>query len=377
ILCCRGGVSGLTTSLVLAQKGGFDITLIAQHLPGDTAPEYTSPWAGANFLPSKRVRVSAQGSKESEYDMLTFPYLWELAQTAPEAGVQVTPVMLWNRKKDVDSHRHWATELHSDRPWFKDMLPEFRDLRRDELTDEYDSGVTFKSVGIDVDVYLLYLLRKLKESGVVVKRATIGHILDAATMHESQRPAEALINCTGLLASKLGGVQDTSVYPVRGQLIVARGSVWGLITTSGTDDGPTDTMYVMPRGKGDLVDEIVIGGSYQKHDANGEIDSALSERMMKRAIALGPDLLSGKDGGELEVLRHTAGLRPVRDAGIRLEKESVSGVTVVHNYGHGGYGYQSSYGCALAVHKLLADPENGRSWWSWLNPLNYLLAKRA
>jgi D-amino-acid oxidase len=87
-----------------------------------------------------------------------------------------------------------------------------------------------------------------------------------------------------------------------------------------------------------LIDQIIIGGSYQKHDANSEIDLELSDRMMKRAIALGPKLLAAEGGGKLEVLRHTVGLRPVRDEGIRLEKESVSGVTVVHNYGHGGYG---------------------------------------
>jgi D-amino-acid oxidase len=111
--------------------------------------------------------------------------------------------------------------------------------------------VSFKSVGIDVDVYLLYLLRKIKDCGVIVRRATIEHIADATALHDSHKPADAVINCTGLLASRLGGVQDASVYPVRGQLIVARGSVWGLITTSGTDDGPTDTMYVMPRGRGE------------------------------------------------------------------------------------------------------------------------------
>jgi D-amino-acid oxidase len=122
-------------------------------------------------------------------------------------------------------------------------------------------------VGIDVDVYLLYLLRKVKDCGVVVKRATIEHIVDAAAMHDSLRPADAVINCTGLLASKLGGVQDASVHPVRGQLIVARGSVWGLITTSGTDDGPTDTMYVMPRGQGKST-QLVIEALAQLNRSN-------------------------------------------------------------------------------------------------------------
>jgi hypothetical protein len=38
---------------------------------------------------------------------------------------------------------------------------------------------------------------------------------------------------------------------------------------------------------------------------------------------------------------------------------------------------QSSYGCALAVHGLLIEAPNGRSWWSWLNPLHYVWAKSA
>lgn len=45
------GVSGLTTALLLSKKPGYNVTVIAKHMPGDYDIEYASPWAGANYLP--------------------------------------------------------------------------------------------------------------------------------------------------------------------------------------------------------------------------------------------------------------------------------------------------------------------------------------
>ena len=88
---------------------------------------------------------------------------------------------------------------------------------------------------------------------------------------------------------------------------------------------------------------------------------------MKRTVALCPDLV-GKDANgnrrgveALDIIRHGVGLRPLRKDGIRLEKEKVGGVWVVHNYGHAGYGYQLSYGCAGEAVGLVEEVlrENG------------------
>lgn len=83
----------------------------------------------------------------------------------------------------------------------------------------------------------------------------------------------------------------------------------------------------------------MLGGSYQKHNWNGEVDLELGKRIMKRAVELCPSLTGGKGPEALSVIRHTVGLRPLREGGTRLEKEKVDGeVWVVHNYGHGGFG---------------------------------------
>lgn len=76
---------------------------------------------------------------------------------------------------------------------------------------------------------------------------------------------------------------------------------------------------------------------------------------MKRAVDLCPSLTGGKGIEHLSIIRHSVGLRPLRIGGTRLEKEKIGGTWIIHNYGHGGYGYQSSYGCSQAATKLVED----------------------
>jgi D-amino-acid oxidase len=64
-------------------------------------------------------------------------------------------------------------------------------------------------------------------------------------------------------------------------------------------------------------------------------------------------MTGGKDIDALSIIRVGVGLRPMREGGPRVEKEQINGVWTVHNYGHGGYGYQSSYGSADAAVDLV------------------------
>jgi len=76
---------------------------------------------------------------------------------------------------------------------------------------------------------------------------------------------------------------------------------------------------------------------------------------MKRCVELCPALTDGKGIDALSIIRHGVGLRPMREGGPRVEKEKIGGLWVVHNYGHGGYGYQSSFGSAKAAVKLVNE----------------------
>jgi D-amino-acid oxidase len=42
------GVIGLTTALFLLERG-YQVNVVAEHLPGEYHPDYTSPWAGAHW----------------------------------------------------------------------------------------------------------------------------------------------------------------------------------------------------------------------------------------------------------------------------------------------------------------------------------------
>lgn len=46
IIVLGAGVVGLTTALVLKQKGYKRVTIVAKYVPGDMCIEYTSPFAG-------------------------------------------------------------------------------------------------------------------------------------------------------------------------------------------------------------------------------------------------------------------------------------------------------------------------------------------
>lgn len=76
---------------------------------------------------------------------------------------------------------------------------------------------------------------------------------------------------------------------------------------------------------------------------------------MKRAVEICPALTEGKGIEALDVIRHGVGLRPLRQSGLRLEKERIGQDWVVHNYGHGGWGYQASYGCSNDALKLVEE----------------------
>lgn len=181
------------------------------------------------------------------------------------------------------------------------------------------------------------------------QRAIFNHICDAATAHHSGQKAHAIINCTGLSSAKIGGVEDKTVIPARGQIVLVRNDPGAMYSISGCDDGEDEISYIMMRAAGGGT---ILGGSYQKGNWESQPDPNLAMRIMKRAVKLCPQLTSGAGVQGLDIIRHGVGLRPLRAAGARIEKERISGVWVIHNYGHGGYGYQSSYGCSQEVVKL-------------------------
>ncbi|PYI01894.1 FAD dependent oxidoreductase [Aspergillus sclerotiicarbonarius CBS 121057] len=354
IVILGAGVSGLTTAYLLSKDASNSITVLAKHMPGDYDIEYASPWAGANYLPYVLQGVGKAGSDHERWERNTWPALRELTKNHPEAGIHFQETIVYNRTKDQGSATgEWFSELVQKDPWYMDVVPDFQDIPADQLAPGIDNASKFTSVCINTAVYLPWLVGQCRKNGVVFKRAVLKHVADAAKGHHTGQKADVVVNCTGLSSKKLGGVHDDKLYPARGQIVVVRNDPGKMVSISGTDDGEDEVVYMMTRAAGGGT---VIGGSYQKNQWDPLPDPNLATRIMKRAVALCPELVEKGQGVEgLDIIRHGVGLRPLREGGPRVEAEKIDGVSVVHNYGHGGFGYQASYGCAGDAVKLVQE----------------------
>ncbi|RMJ25135.1 D-amino acid oxidase [Aspergillus sp. HF37] len=349
IVVIGAGVSGLTTAYLLSKDASNDVTVVAKHMPGDYDIEYCSPWAGANYFP-----VGKPGTSHEKWERATWPFIEELTKNHPDAGIHFQDAIVYNREKDQTSTTgQWFSELVRSEPWFKHVVPNFRQVPPNQLPPGVDNASTFTTVCINTAVYLPWLVGQCRKSRVVFKRGVFRHVADAAKAHHSGKKADLVVNCTGLLSKSLGGVRDDKLFPARGQVVVVRNNPGIIASTSGTDDGEDEVFYMMTRAAGGGT---ILGGSYQKNQWDSLPDPNLAVRIMKRAIAVCPELVSEGQGIEgLDIIRHGVGLRPVREGGPRIETDKVDGVSVVHNYGHGGFGYQASFGCAEATVKLVSD----------------------
>jgi D-amino-acid oxidase len=108
------------------------------------------------------------------------------------------------------------------------------------------------------------------------------------------------------------------------------------------EDDPAGVTYIIPRRE-----DCILGGTADEDQWDTTPDPVIAESILRRCIAIEPRL------ADAEILEHTVGLRPGRDA-IRLEREDRDGRVIVHNYGHGGAGVTLSWGCAEEVVALLA-----------------------
>ncbi|KAF5007174.1 hypothetical protein FDECE_6484 [Fusarium decemcellulare] len=324
------------------------VTVIAKDMPGDYAAEYASPWAGANVLPMA-------SEKDSLFERRTFPELQRLAREVPEAGIHFQDVFIYRRQSEIENIKQGTFRsdgLYLPNPWYQSMVDNFRELRSDELPNDAVSGCTFTSVQINPMIYLLWLMGQCKGNGVVIKRGVVDHIGEAAKLSHTGSKADIVINSTGLLACKLGGVMDENVMPARGQVVVVRNEINRMMAISGTNDGNSELCYMMMRADGGGT---IIGGSYEVGNWNPEPDPNQAVRIMSRIVELVPELSKGDGIRGLDIVRHAVGFRPFRKGGVRIEKENIDGVWVVHHYGHGGWGYQASYGTAEQVVKLVHE----------------------
>ncbi|CVK92018.1 probable D-amino-acid oxidase [Fusarium mangiferae] len=330
----RAGIIGLDVALVLSQQGyGKNITVIAEYLPGDTSPSYTSPWAGCNFS-----AISGTDANAIKWDRHGYAHLKKLAaEDSDKSFVKRTPsIEFWDDNVPHDKIKAMA-----------DYLDDFRALSAQELPEGVKFGCAFTTLTVNAPAHCLYLYNRLREEfGVRFIRRKLGSIHEAYN-----NPATKVVfNCTGNAAKTLAGVQDARCYPTRGQVLLVRTSH---VRTNVMRHGKDYETYVIPRPGSN--GNVILGGYMQKGNDDSATYSSESESILQRTTELSKELQQK----EPEVLAAFAGMRPSREGGARIERDEIpingERRIIVHNYGAGGTGFQAGYGMALDAVKSIED----------------------
>ncbi|RIB26113.1 hypothetical protein C2G38_2065761 [Gigaspora rosea] len=320
------GISGLTTAVLLQEQ--YNVTIVSRELPGKLKDGYASPWAGAIW----KSFASLDDIRQQGFEKETFIHFWDLAHTKPsETGIMI-----------VDRFEYWDKylPLKWNDPWFKDLCPEYRHLTKDELPTDVEFGIKYKTVTINPPKHLSYLLDRFYALGGTIKRITLSHIQEAIFDN-----TEIVINCSGFGSKTLGGVQDQDIYPASEQTVLVQlpighvnwcctrsavniTEIFNSVKQQGNEELPGKgerINYVIPRDNG----EVVLGGTY------------IADAIIARCLSTRPDLLP-KGETKFKIIRH----------GVVSEKTGKK-ILLCHNYGHGGSGWQSSYGASMHVIQTL------------------------
>ncbi|KAI8321396.1 FAD dependent oxidoreductase [Martensiomyces pterosporus] len=338
VVVIGSGVIGLTTALSLQKTRRYAVTVVASDIADDLdgphgiSQDWASPFAGANWRPySSKDNALLRAAEEEAYFKLR-----DIARESPEAGVRVVPIIDFG---SGPSERELS---------FLNYAKNVRELDPRLWPKTASFGYTYDSLIVNVLQYLPWLTAQFRKLGGNVKRAHLDHILDA--LKHADGPCGVIVNCTAMGSLNLGGVKDSTVYPIRGQTILVRAPRVNFTTTLPSSE-PEKATYVIPRGD----ETAILGGVFQRHNWDRSEDKQTTEEILRNCLSLCPQLL-GRDYGHPQrskIIRVNVGFRPSRRDGPRLEVEKLHDVVVLHSYGQTSFGYQTSWGYASAAVRML------------------------
>lgn len=223
----------------------YDITIVARNLPGDPeSTEWASPWAGAVFM-------GMDGSTEREQKMQldAFSVWWKIALRHPESSVRQVEM-----EDLIDSSS-------VDKVWYRNKLPDFRVMSKEELPEGASFGMSYKSIILIPSVFLLWLRKRLEASGVKFKRMSVSSLADLRGMGH-----DVLVNATGIGPRYLKDVADKRVQEVRGQTVLVKSEFHKIWIRRGKD-----YTYVLGRPDGTAI----MGGIKQFDSTVTKVDENL------------------------------------------------------------------------------------------------------
>lgn len=304
VIVVGGGISGLTTALVLAERG-HRVRVWSR----DPAAATTSAVAGALWWPYRIEPEELVG----DWSLTSLRGYEELAGRPDETGVRLVSGL--HRGERLVALGTWAGQLND--------------------VAEVAEGLRVRLPLIDMPVHLSWLERQLAAAGGAVERRAVTSFGEAAA------EAATVVNCTGLGAREL--VPDAGVRPVRGQLVLVENpgiEEWFTEADSASDA----TTYFFPQ-----PGRLVLGGTAEVDGWSTVPDPRIAKEIVARCARIRPEIAGAR------VVGHLVGLRPTRHTGVRIGAEQLpGGGRLVHNYGHGGAGVTVALGCARAAADLIS-----------------------
>jgi D-amino-acid oxidase len=303
-LVVGAGVNGLSTGICLLEDG-WDVTICSEEF----SPNTTSDIAAALWYPF----LSAPVEKTNVWGSRTYDTL-KLFAGEKDAGIEMTKTFEYFRSTQPD-------------PVWKSTVDNFERITKN-LPSDYVECFSFLTQIIEMPIYLKWLMNRYKLLGGQVEKGKIDDLSKISNKYS------IIVNCTGLSSGEL--CNDSEVYPVRGQII----RIKPLLGEMHLDQQIPTLAYIVPRSN-----DMVLGGVAQEGNWSLEPTDEDRDFILEKCSSIIPNLKNA------EIIEDIVGLRPGRTE-VRLEKEQISGKTIIHNYGHGGSGVTLSWGCAEEVVEL-------------------------
>jgi D-amino-acid oxidase len=327
---------------------------LARDLPGETALNYASPWAGAHYRPVPGD--TPQLVREAAWAKRSFDKMREFAFDADAAGGNGTRAaeagVLWCPGEEFIHHAtvpgEYAAVASDAGSTAYGHLPSGVEVLSAGETAESGATLAFRygTYVLNTPLYLSYLLRRVILLGGHIQRATLSCLPEAFALLPN---TTAVLNCSGL------GFSDPHSFIIRGQTCLVRNAVPRTITHQ-LADGSWSFCIPRPNGGG-----TIIGGTKQPRDYNAAALPEIRAQLLGNATRWFP-FAEGAGRGEFSVIADIVGRRPAREGGARVETERVAVVgrdgaeterPIVHAYGLAGRGVELSWGVAEDAVKLL------------------------